>query len=289
MRRHAFEQLRVITRRPRAAPGRDRAHEFALGIGHDLVRVEFAGGAEARTRSARARCAVEREVPWLERRIRDAAIRARARLREERLLAAGFRLPRDRAHAAAERERGRERFQHARARRFAHHDAIHHRLDRVHARLREHNLAREIAQLAVDARAHEALLRELGEFLLMFAFSFAHDRREQRRACTLAEREHARRHLLHGLARDRLPALMAVSDSDTRKQQPQVIEQFGGGANRRARAAADGGLLDRDRRREPRNGFDFGPRQLIEELPRVGRERFDVAALAFGVERVEGE
>ena len=32
-----------------------------------------------------------------------------------------------------------------------------------------------------------------------------------------------------------------------------------------------------------------GPLHLIEELARVGRERFHVAALAFGVDGVEGE
>ncbi len=48
-------------------------------------------------------------------------------------------------------------------------------------------------------------------------------------------------------------------------------------------------LFDGDRGRKSFDGIDVGALHLIQELPRVGGERFDVAALAFGVERVEGE
>ena len=48
-------------------------------------------------------------------------------------------------------------------------------------------------------------------------------------------------------------------------------------------------LLDRDRRREPLDRIDIGLVHHGEELPRVGRERLDVAPLALGVQRVEGE
>ncbi len=48
-------------------------------------------------------------------------------------------------------------------------------------------------------------------------------------------------------------------------------------------------LLDGDGGAEAVDGVDFGPFHLIEELSRVGGERFDVAALAFGVDGVEGE
>ena len=48
-------------------------------------------------------------------------------------------------------------------------------------------------------------------------------------------------------------------------------------------------LLDRDRRRQPLDRVDVGLAHLLEELPRVGGERLDVAPLPLGVERVEGE
>ena len=56
------------------------------------------------------------------------------------------------------------------------------------------------------------------------------------------------------------------------------------------RGLRDGGLLlDRDRRRQAADEVDVGLLHLPEELPRVGRQRLDVAALALGVERVERE
>ena len=41
--------------------------------------------------------------------------------------------------------------------------------------------------------------------------------------------------------------------------------------------------------REALDGVDVGLAHLLEELPRVGGERLDVAALPLGVDGVEGE
>ena len=88
---------------------------------------------------------------------------------------------------------------------------------------------------------------------------------------------------------DRLAAVVAVRLADPRPEQAQVVVDLGDGADRRARVARGGLLVDRDRRREPLDGVDVGLLHLAEELPRVGRERLDVAALPLGVDRVEGE
>src|SRR3712207_8811357 len=47
--------------------------------------------------------------------------------------------------------------------------------------------------------------------------------------------------------------------------------------------------LDGDGRREPRDGVHVRLLHHLQELPGVGREALDVAALALGVDRVEGE
>ena len=52
---------------------------------------------------------------------------------------------------------------------------------------------------------------------------------------------------------------------------------------------AAGPLVDRDRRLQALDQIDVGPFELMEELPGVGREAFDVLPLPFGVERVEGQ
>ena len=48
-------------------------------------------------------------------------------------------------------------------------------------------------------------------------------------------------------------------------------------------------LLDRDRRRQALDVIDVGLFHDREELPRIGRQRLDVAALAFGINGVEGQ
>src|SRR6185437_20816 len=49
------------------------------------------------------------------------------------------------------------------------------------------------------------------------------------------------------------------------------------------------GLIDGDGRRDARDRIDLGLVHAIEKLPCVRRERLDVAALSFRIERVEDE
>ena len=81
----------------------------------------------------------------------------------------------------------------------------------------------------------------------------------------------------------------AIRLADPREKQAQVIVDLGDGADGRARVVRRRLLLDRDRRRQAFDQIDVGLFHQLQELPRVGRERLDVAALAFRVERVEGE
>ena len=48
-------------------------------------------------------------------------------------------------------------------------------------------------------------------------------------------------------------------------------------------------MRDRDGRRNAGDPFGGGLFEPFEELPRVGRESFDVPPLAFGIQRVEGQ
>ena len=85
------------------------------------------------------------------------------------------------------------------------------------------------------------------------------------------------------------PQLRAVRRAGARVEQAQVVVDLGDRADRRARIVAGRFLLDRDRGRQPLDGIDVGLLHEAEELPRVRRQRLDVAALALGVDRVEGE
>ena len=57
----------------------------------------------------------------------------------------------------------------------------------------------------------------------------------------------------------------------------------------RLRIAGRGLLLNADRRRQPAEEIDVGLGELAKELAGVARQRFDVAPLSLGVQRVEGE
>ena len=71
------------------------------------------------------------------------------------------------------------------------------------------------------------------------------------------------------------------------KQEPQVIVNLGNGANRRAWIMRGGFLLDRDSRRQSVNMIDVGFFHHRQELPGVGRQGLDIAALTFSIDRVE--
>ena len=68
-----------------------------------------------------------------------------------------------------------------------------------------------------------------------------------------------------------------------------IVVDLGDGADGRARIARGGLLLDRDRRRQAVDQIDVRLLHQLEELARIGRQALDIAALALGIDRVEGE
>ncbi|MQM38923.1 hypothetical protein KBTX_02944 [wastewater metagenome] len=73
------------------------------------------------------------------------------------------------------------------------------------------------------------------------------------------------------------------------EQQLEVVVELGHGADGGARRPHRVGLVDGDRRRDALDAVRRGLVHAIEELPCIGREGLDVAALALGVHGVEGE
>src|SRR5690606_24860373 len=78
-------------------------------------------------------------------------------------------------------------------------------------------------------------------------------------------------------------------DADARVEQAQVVVDFGDGADGRARVVRGRLLLDRDGRGEALDVVDVRLLHHAQELPGIGRQRLDVAALALGVDGVERE
>ena len=170
-----------------------------------------------------------------------------------------------------------------------HHDAVHHDVDVVLELLVQRRGAVDLVELAVDLDAGEALLLQLGEFLAVLALAAAHDGGQQIEAGAVGQSEDTVDHLGDGLALDGKAGRWRIGHADAREKQAHVIVNFGDGAHGGARIAARRLLLDGDGGREAVDLVDVRLLHHLEELPGIGRKRLDIAALAFGIDRVEGE
>ena len=168
-------------------------------------------------------------------------------------------------------------------------EAIDDDVEVVHLGAVELDLVAQVDDRAVDARADEALAAQALELELELALAGAGDGREERQPRALGQREDAVDDLLDRLRLDALAAARAVRDADARVEQAQVVGDLGHRADRGARRLRERPLLDGDGRAQALDALDVGLGELLEELPRVGAERLDVAALPLGVDRVEGE
>ena len=123
----------------------------------------------------------------------------------------------------------------------------------------------------------------------MLALFGADDGREELQAGALREGEQLIDHLIDGLLGNDAAALGAMGGTHAGVEQAQVIVDFGDGADGGAGVFAGGFLVDGDGGGEAVDGIDVGLFHLPEELARIGRKALDIAALALGVEGIEGE
>ncbi len=142
---------------------------------------------------------------------------------------------------------------------------------------------------AVEPHAREAFLLEVGEQLAVLALAAADDGRQQQGAGARVALDQPIDDLGRRLPFDGAVADRAVGGSCAREQQPQVVVDLGDGAHGGAGVVAGRLLVDRDRGRQPLDGVDVGLVHDAEELTGVRRQALDVAALTFGVDRVERE
>ena len=88
---------------------------------------------------------------------------------------------------------------------------------------------------------------------------------------------------------DRHVAVGTVLRAELHVEQAQEVVDLGERRDRALAAAAAGALLDRDGRRNAEDRIDVGARGRLHELARVGVQRLEIAALAFGEQDVERE
>src|SRR5690606_38779044 len=147
----------------------------------------------------------------------------------------------------------------------------------------------EVVHLAVDPHAHEPLAADVLEQVAELALAAPDERRGDLDALALRPR-HDPIHDLRCRLRTHGPAARrAVRCAAPRPQQAEIVVDLGDGPDGGARVAAGGLLLDGDRGRQALDHVHIRLLHHAEELARVGRQRLDVAALALGVDGVEGE
>ncbi len=88
---------------------------------------------------------------------------------------------------------------------------------------------------------------------------------------------------------DRPAALPAVRLANTGKKHAQEVVDLGDGADGGAGSGDGEALLDGEGRRESVDAIHVGTGELLQELPGADGKGLDVAALTFGVKRVEGK
>ena len=145
------------------------------------------------------------------------------------------------------------------------------------------------ALLAVDADFGESARPQRRKLFLELPLASADDRRQHVHALVVRRQHDHVDDPLERLRRDLAPAQVAMRHADVGEEEAQVVVDFGDGPDGRSRIGSGGLLLDGDRRREAVDEIDVRLLHLFEELTSVGGQRFDVAALPFGVDRVEGE
>ena len=147
----------------------------------------------------------------------------------------------------------------------------------------------DLQHLAVDPHADEAGLADALDRLAVLALASADDGGHDHHPRARRTREQRGQDLLRRLLADRRAALPADRLAQPGIEQPQVIVDLGDGGHRAAGIVAPGPLVDGDRRLQALNQVNVRPFQLMEELPGIRGEAFDVLPLPFGVERVEGQ
>ena len=171
-------------------------------------------------------------------------------------------------------------------------DAVHHDFDGViFAAVHGDGLVQR-TQRAVHARAQKSIAEKFFQFLAIFAFASANDGREDHDAVVGGAEFLVQRglhNLFDGLALDGLAAIGAMRRADGTVKHAQVVVNFSDGADGGTRRTRGGFLLDGDARRKSVDGVHVGAFHLIQKLARVSGKRLNIAALAFGVNRVKRE
>ena len=147
----------------------------------------------------------------------------------------------------------------------------------------------ELDPLPVHHRAGVTLGGEILKEIDELALTSTNDGREHLEPRAFLHFEDLVHDLLRRLPRDDFAARRAMRSAGAGVQEAEVVVDLGNRANSRPRVSVGRLLVDGHRRRKPLDEVHVRLVHLAEEHAGIRRQRFDVAALPLGEDRIEGE
>ena len=147
----------------------------------------------------------------------------------------------------------------------------------------------DVIDRSVDLDPGEPVLAQALQAFGQVSFAAGRQGGKEQDAASRRQRQDLVDHLVDGLADDGQVADRAVRDADPGVEQAQVVVNLRDGANGGSWIVTGAFLLDGDGWRQAFDQIHVRFVQALEELARIGGQRLDVAALAFGIEGVKGQ
>ena len=151
----------------------------------------------------------------------------------------------------------------------------------------EPDVGAQLDHLAIDPGAHKTLAGQPLNDIPELAFLIRDHRGKEHDFRLRRQRQNFINNVRCGLACNGFARNRAVWLPNVSKKQSQKIVNLGCCRNDRAGIACRAALFDGNGGGEALDKINLRLFHLIEELPRVSGERFDIAALAFGIKGVE--
>src|SRR6266516_1267460 len=143
--------------------------------------------------------------------------------------------------------------------------------------------------LSIHTHAHITGTPHLLKDAFVLALSPCNDWRKQHNTRTFGQIENCIDDLLDGLLANLASTLWTVRMADARIQQAHIVVNLRNGSHRRTRIMRGAFLVDRDSGGETIDMINIRFLHFIEKLPRIGRERLNIAALPFGKNSIKSQ
>ena len=205
--------------------------------------------------------------------------------RASRLLAAGGQAP------AAPAQRGLNRIGQALGTPLPDAEPVNNRLNgmpRIFVQLDPVRLG-QLDDLPVHPNPHKSLAADLFDHVPELSGLAGNQGCQQEELRSVRPAQDGIGNFLRSLPGNLLPGCRVMRNPDGRVEQPEVIVNLSCRRDGGSRMGTGRALLDCDRGGKPLDIIDVRLLHLVQELPRVGGEAFDIFPLAFGEERIKCE